>query len=486
MAFGAELTLGYRLRASRRVSFFPQLQVNYMFTPIAENAPWNLLQATPQIGIGYELSPDPEPVSVPPPPVQPPDTPVVRKPVLVAHVVAKGVDAAGREYDDPAIEIEEAPWVEVVPLLPAVFFDSAGVDIPHRYTLLESPASASRFSIDSIVNVSPIDIHWQILNIIGGRLRADSRIVATIVGTGSADENAEGNGLATARAESVARYLRSVWGIDSSRLRIVTSPRPAAPSNEERQEGREENRRVEFRFSRTSATDPVLIHRLARVASPPAVKFNTDITADADLADWNVTVVQGEKVLLRFEGSSGAGSLTQSQLWPLTDLRVNRDLAPIRYRLEVTDVLGQEASDSGIFRVTERVKQVGGDSSNRQVELYGYNVVGFDYDSAELLPRQLSELTGIARSASGQAQMTIVGYTDRVGDPERNRLLSLARAQAVRDAIRAEQRRLNLPEALSISVQGAGQQKDLFDNDLPEGRILSRMAIVTITKLRSK
>ena len=487
MVYGAEFTIGHRLRAGRRLSFFPQIMVSYSFSSIAENAPWNVLQVMPMLGVGWELTPDPEPVVILPPPVQPRDTtPVVHTPVLTAHIVAKGVDAAGREYDDPAIEIEEAQWVEVVPILPAVFFDSASAEIPGRYLRLGGTDEASRFSVDSLVNVTPIDIHWQILNIIGGRLRADKRLAATIVGTGSGDENAEANGLAIGRATGVARYLQKVWGIDSSRLHIETSGRPIVPSSEERSEGREENRRVEFRFTRSTATDPVLIHRLAAVASPPAVKFNTDITADTALADWNVTVVQGEKELLRFEGNSGAGSLEQSKLWPLTDLRINRDLTPIRYRLQVTDILGQFASDSGIFRVTERVKQREGDSSGGRVELYGYNLVGFDYDSAELLPRQLAEISEIARAASGQAQMTIIGYTDRVGDPERNRLLSLARAQAVRDAIRGEQRRLGIPEAQAVSVQGVGQQQEIFDNDLPEGRILSRMAVVTISKLRSK
>lgn len=47
----------------------------------------------------------------------------------------------------------------------------------------------------------------------------------------------------------------------------------------------------------------------------------------------------------------------------------------------------------------------------------------------------LAELGGAATAAGFEARVTLVGHTDRVGAPERNEALSLARAEVVRDAL---------------------------------------------------
>jgi outer membrane protein OmpA-like peptidoglycan-associated protein len=107
--------------------------------------------------------------------------------------------------------------------------------------------------------------------------------------------------------------------------------------------------------------------------------------------------------------------------------------------------------------------------------------VGFNYNSAELLTRHSVQLRDVAESISPDADVTITGYTDRVGDAERNRLLSLERARGVEVALKGIKERLGetMPRP---RVLGLGNEHEVFENDLPEGRMLSRMVKVTINR----
>lgn len=298
----------------------------------------------------------------------------------------------------------------------------------------------------------------------------------TIVGTRSGDE--ESDSVALRRAESLQNYFVRVWGIDRRRLQI-RSGEPTLPSSEETAQGRAENRRVEFRFDGESLLTPVIIERLARVASPPAVTFEKEVITDTLLASMVVRVMQGEKELLRFvEGDSGGAS---SRFWPLSDLRINRDLTPIRYRFEVTDVTGQTAVDEGEFRVLERVTREG----EKSVEINEYLLAGFVYNSADLSPAHVAAIYEIARAAGPDAWVEIVGYTDEVGDDQRNRQLAIDRAERVAATMREARDALGLDGDLEIQIRGSGEiDAEEFDNGLPEGRIFSRMVRVTIHRQR--
>ncbi len=68
-----------------------------------------------------------------------------------------------------------------------------------------------------------------------------------------------------------------------------------------------------------------------------------------------------------------------------------------------------------------------------------------------------------------QGRAVIEGHTDSIGDAERNRQLSLARATAVSE----ELRRLGVP-ASRLEVEGYGESRPVGDNGTKEGRTLNR------------
>jgi len=485
--FDLDASLSARLQVGRRLALLPEVEVGIPLTSIARDFYWNGISFRAAFGFTFDVMGHREPPrQVVEPVVQSPDTvqsetPAQASPHLSAAITARGIDAQGREYDDPVIEIEEAPWTESMPVIPYVFFAEGSAQIPDRYTLLDTRRRTERYYVDSLIGVDAIDVHHELLNVLGMRLREHPVVSATITGTTSGDEKNQG-ALGLERARAVRAYLVDIWGIDSSRLSVASSARATPPSNEETTDGREENRRVEFTFSDATMLEPVVIHRLARVATPPAIHFYPDIIADTTVVEWSITVLQGEKELLRLEGDADQNPAGQKKLWSLADLRVNKDFTPIGYQLDVRDIVGNEATAKGVFQVSEHVRVVDGDSLKGQLEVVEFNLVGFNFNSADLLTRHFSQLPLIAESITDGAQVQIDGYTDRLGDPERNVQLSLERANGVGDALNVLLHRLNLPKPSSMIARGHGHREQPFDNTLPEGRMLSRMVRVTISR----
>ena len=488
---GLSLFAGIRVPISRDFGVQPEAGVDLDLLPIAREYDWRT--TTWRLGVSLfrekigrpeepvQTAPPPvvavtEPIA-PPAPVPPIDTVAAVEeqdaPYLEARIVAWGVDSAGRKYADPVIEITEAPTTRTIPLIPYIFFDSGSASIPERYPLIDNPAETADFSLDSIVDLHPMLVHHHLLDIIGQRLRNRPEVSMTIVGTLSSDEPDQE--LASARAASLRSYFVDVWGINSRRL-LVAAGEPQNRSSEETPEGRAENRRAEFRFDGEALLSPVTIERLARIASPPAITFEKEVWADTTITSLVVLVIQGEKELLRFvEGESRPGA--SRRFWPLSDLRVNRDLTPVSYRFEVTDATGQVAVDEGEFRVLERVTR----TEEAEVQIDEYLLAGFVYNSEELSPAHISAIYEIARAAGESAWVEIAGFTDDIGDEARNRELAGDRAANVAATLRKAREDLGFTRPVEIVIRGAGGSGgSAFDNDLPEGRIFSRMVRVTI------
>lgn len=89
----------------------------------------------------------------------------------------------------------------------------------------------------------------------------------------------------------------------------------------------------------------------------------------------------------------------------------------------------------------------------------------------EKLLRRLAET---AHACPGS--LTIAGYTDSRGAADANRALSLARAQAVGDALV----QLGI-DSRRITARGLGEAQPVADNDTPEGRARNRRIAITVT-----
>ncbi|EHK67711.1 OmpA family protein [Achromobacter arsenitoxydans] len=95
--------------------------------------------------------------------------------------------------------------------------------------------------------------------------------------------------------------------------------------------------------------------------------------------------------------------------------------------------------------------------------------------------RRLLEPVAILLRANPDLRVRIVGHTDATGNPQENLLLSLARAQAVRDELMA----MSGADPASFDVAGMGAAQPRGDNALPAGRALNRRVEVSLTPAAS-
>ena len=111
------------------------------------------------------------------------------------------------------------------------------------------------------------------------------------------------------------------------------------------------------------------------------------------------------------------------------------------------------------------------------MKLFFLHSILFDFDSP-LLTEQNKQVIDkfIIPNIKFGSSVDIYGYSDRIGQPEYNRRLSLQRANAVRDYIQIKNRNVR------IRTNGLGNDTEIFDNEIPVGRQLSRtVQILVIT-----
>ncbi len=107
-----------------------------------------------------------------------------------------------------------------------------------------------------------------------------------------------------------------------------------------------------------------------------------------------------------------------------------------------------------------------------------YTLVQFPADSPELTGANERIIRDhIAEDVTDGAKVTVIGYTDVVGLEDRNRRLSLQRAQNVATTIR---RLIPRDRHVSITARGVGEESPLYTNDLPEGRFYNRTVMIVI------
>jgi outer membrane protein OmpA-like peptidoglycan-associated protein len=126
-------------------------------------------------------------------------------------------------------------------------------------------------------------------------------------------------------------------------------------------------------------------------------------------------------------------------------------------------------SDIKIQQITIRHKATHFvDSLDYKIERYALCL--FDFDSDKFTPLHSNILTEIKKSIQPNSTVYIYGYADRTGDPQHNLDLSRRRSEAVRN-------NLNIS---NVHLEAVGNERLIYNNDLPEGRAFSRTVRIEI------
>lgn len=473
----AHAGLGYDLplNADRTLVATPEIVFMRGFSSIVADSVWSVDAL--RIGVSVSWSSRPSVPDVPPvaiddplPPVQDPEPEPEPEPLRPA-AVALGLLEDGSEAPAATLRVEEFISTNMRPLLNYLFFEEHSAAIPERYREL-TPQERDKFRVEKLHGVGTIPTYHHLLNIVGRRMTEHPEAKITIVGCNDGLEEKKGEDeiLSRRRAESVFGYLKDVWGIDPARMTVQERGIPAKPSNMEVEDGVQENRRVELYSDMWEILAPVITDDTLRITNPPAIRFRPEATGPVPVTAWTLTAEQEGTTLKEV---SGEGELPEKIDWNLKEEQgtIPRADKPMEYTLEVTDALGRTARTPKSALPVEQIT-VSKKRRERIADKYidRYSLILFDFDRAEF--NQANERIGefIRERLRDGAEVTITGYTDRIGEEAYNERLSQRRADKTAQEL----------ETSGADVSGVGETVELYDNTLPEGRFYSRTVTIIV------
>lgn len=419
-------------------------------------------------GIALRIHPSADEVAPEPPQPEPVAPPIVEAPPVPAPVErAPAVIAAVRSAP---LEISETVVTQTFPLLPYVFFDSASADL--RPTYRAAPPVAEFRELDLPKQTLPI--YYNVLDILGSRMKARPDAVLTVTGTTDGIESTgpQAQKLAEQRAASVVMYIRQRWGIAADRFRQRTTDVPSLVSNPAYSEGIEENRRVELSTTTAGLLDPVVHTRFnEHVPVQPRHDVSIDVLHPDRAISWELRVRHRNRPV----GSRGGNGAPPAAItFDLTQEMTN-DLGPVVGTVDSLDVeLVIAQRDGSPVTASTRFPLV---KTISNFEVSRLSLIVFDYNRSDISDQNKEMMRRVISASAGKGSTaTIIGSTDRLGEVGYNLELSGARARSVQSYVRS------IAPSLEITqVKGIGASLLPYSNDVPEGRFYCRTVSLTIT-----
>jgi len=374
------------------------------------------------------------------------------------------------------VTVEEITVVDSSPLLNYVYFDGGRFDIPDRYALFKAAAEAKAFDPQALKGT--MEKYRHVLNIIGKRAAERPKAKLKIVGCHSGFGEEKGRtDLSRSRADAVRGYLRSIWGIDPSRLEAEARGLPAAASAGSIPEGRAENQRVEIYADDPAILDTVQSTYIEALSDTETFRITPEIEPGVALKSWSIEIYGDDQ---RLEGLTGEGDLEPSYVLALKDVGLLNigNYKTVTASLEAVGSNGQSlrVRDTSTVQFLKREERLARREGYKVVEKYA--LILFDFDRAEIKDRNKAVVDRIGSRIREvpSATVKIVGHTDTIGKFDYNVALSKKRAESAFELILAG----GLAAKDRVSFEGKGSVDPLFDNGLPEGRAFNRTVTVIL------
>lgn len=473
--FGAGINFGasYELPMSRKKNLFlvPNVRFNYNFTNLAD-VTWNYSALRIGLGVKYRTPATPPPP--PPPPSFPPfldKLPLPQSPpsLSVAMNIVE-IDSNGNTNTNPQIKIEDFVSLNMRPLLNYIFFDENSSKLPNRYNLM-TRTEVNNFKLKDLQNYDALSTYYQVLNIIGKRLK-DEPTQITLIGCNANLRDEKGNKeLSKNRALTVKEYLTNVWQVPEDDIKVEARNLPEDDSKSDTITSQQENMRVEITCKNENIIKPVITIDTLRQINKTKFQFTPIVNSKLEIKKFNFSIKQGNNTLYT---KSGEGKPPNNFEWTLEqdskNITLNKN-QPIIYSFQIEDELGNLA-DIGkpnikLEQLTVEKKRLE-KQDDKQFEYY--SLILFDYGKSSLGKEHKEVVDFVKDRIEDNAKVFIYGYTDAKGEPKINQRISEERAKAVA-------KRLNLANA---EVEGVGERSLLYDNYYPEGRFYCRTVRILV------
>lgn len=393
-------------------------------------------------------------------------------PAIAGFKEIRTYDDKGRTIPVEVVRVEDIKYQELFPIVPYVFFEeNSATPAPNTQILLTS-AERGEFNTNQL-EMDALEINKRTLDIVGYRLKNNPQAELTITGTidGSKKES-QNKTLARERADFAKNYLVTSWGINQERINIRTTGLPSKPSTNTDPEGVAENRRAELSSSNPDILAPIVIEgENQRIAEPGIIEFVPFAQVADSIASWEIDVYQGDKLLRQTNGSGQPKPLQ----WNIRPNELASKQIPVDYKLTVETVGGLRLNSSGSIPVEyfSSTRKKTEDLPDRTISKF--SLVLFDFDKSDVSATDQEIIKKyIVPAIKYNSTVKIYGYTDRIGNDEYNLNLATRRADAVKSII------LKYLKDAKIETYGVGERTLLFDNDLPNGRHLSRTVQVLV------
>ncbi len=455
----------YDIPLSQQWTLQPELSFRFPFTKVSSNSAFDSW-TIPQVRLGAnvffnfgERSPDT---------ALPLNQPYVR--ARIGRVIT--ITPTGDTADVRTVKLEDVRYTEYFPLVPYVFFpaNSDKPDTYYRTAVVRETGDIEAY--DTLKNA--LAINEYIVSLLCRRMKQYPTARLEIIGTNDGRSEARNRRLSLDRATAIRSALITC-GIDSARLVVTSRDLPEKPSAPNDPDGMAENRRVEFRASTPEVLEPFQSRvGIERLSTPDVLIFVPEVSSSDPIREWELTITQAGRTLRTFKSEGSPRPIT----WRIDPGELSPQQVPIDYVFRAESVLGNAAESSGSISVdylssTRPIQQRTG---NKTVQKF--SLILFDFDSDVITPDNQRILdVKILPAITPGSTVKIYGYTDRIGEARYNLDLSRRRAQAVMNYLKSKR-----PD-VRYETAGYGETIELFDNNRPTGRQLSRTVQIVIESI---
>lgn len=454
---------GYTFDLSDNIHLSPEISFRFPFTGISsadEFDSWSAPQLRLGVNLTFSLGDEKEPLAEQP-----------KYYLDLAFDEINYFDEARQPKKIDNIKVEEVQYTELFPLVPYVFFEEMKSEPREDIYQAASESSAGVFKIENL-SPSALEINSKTLDIIGARMQEDESIKISLSGTLD-EKNEKGNiDIARNRAEYIKNYLIVNFGISPNRIETIALENPTKPSSSRVEEGNEENRRVEISSNKKELLEPILLeYDRQRIAEPEQIQFVPSAETNDTIISWELEIMQAGRLLRKYSGVNEPGV----QNWNIKPNELAESDVPVDYTLTALTKSGIEETISGSIPVEyfsfTRKKQ----EEKTDKVISKFSLILFDFNSPEISDKDQEILNkNVIPAIEYNSTVQIYGYTDRIGTESYNSRLALQRAENVKKIL------VNKAPDATYEVYGVGENVEIYDNNSPVGRQLSRTVQVYV------